>query len=217
MYKPDRDNGVNNRWRKTAVKGAVLLAIATQTASTIADDLSYNWLAVQQNEILREWIWQARICMSDYAQSLLMAGARDSEKLVDQLVPPCGGHLQNVLTQGMGVPADTARIYIRAMAYDALNRIPGLSQKSHSPDSRQSGGADTEDTDSKFSACLISKVHSGFYTSTDGGKSAKNLLAKCTREGKKWIQACVEAGDTKDSCTLKGTIAAQVAIKLFVE
>jgi len=182
-----------------------------------ADDLSYDWLAVKQKEVLREWVWQTRSCMRDAVEAQLMAGVRDSERIVDWLMRPCGEHLQNVLTQGLGIPIDVAISLLRAMAYDSLSRIPGLSRKMPQATApKQADDSGLNSVDMKLSACLITKVPYGRYSSLDDGKSAQILLKdKCPKDWSAWVRVCVNAGETRDNCVRKSVVIAQAAIRLL--
>lgn len=211
-------------WRWGLTTWAVM---ATLNGTVLANDLRYDWLSGQQQVLLREWIWQARACMSDGVRSRLMAGVRDSNEIVDWVVKPCGGHLQNYLTQGLGRPAEEATAFIRSLAYDELNRVPGVSRttpEKRPPSEKPLGAAGSadmaklglRDANKVLLGCLLPEAQYGQYSSYDGGKSAQLLLTnKCSSQWLAWMDACAKAGDTEDSCIAKSAVMAQLAIKKF--
>jgi len=124
--------------RQTTITRSILLGILLLAPIFAkAADLTYDWLAEQRKEALREWIFQTRACMASGTQSKLWEGMRDSEKIMDWVVNACGGHLGRVLTEGMGRPKAETDLFLRAMAQAELNRIPGLRRSTPTPASRQ--------------------------------------------------------------------------------
>ncbi len=52
-------------------------------------------------------------------------------------------------------------------------------------------------------SCLGKAYSEGAYLSTDGGRSAKRLLAKCASEGDAVSKECFGTSDTSKNCHLK--------------
>ena len=99
------------------------------TFNALGEDLKYDWLNAHQEAVFREWVVQARICMADGVRYQLNSGVRDSEKIVEWVMKPCGTHLENYLTKSVGRPAPEANAFVRSLAYDAINRVPALKRQ----------------------------------------------------------------------------------------
>jgi hypothetical protein len=54
-----------------------------------------------------------------------------------------------------------------------------------------------------FDSCLAKAYSEGAYLSTDGGRSAKRLLAKCTSEGDAVSKECFGMSDSSQNCHSK--------------
>jgi hypothetical protein len=66
-----------------------------------------------------------------------------------------------------------------------------------------------------FTDCLESRARGGPYTSSDGGKSAIQLLGKCESQWHAWQDQCEAGMDTDGDCTVKAVMLAQSTLKLL--
>jgi hypothetical protein len=66
-----------------------------------------------------------------------------------------------------------------------------------------------------FTDCLESQARRGSYTSSDGGKSAIQLMGKCEWQWHAWQDLCEAGRDTDGDCTVKAVMLAQSTLKLL--
>jgi hypothetical protein len=98
---------------------------ASMLPATSADDINYDWWGAQRNDMLSNWVYQARGCMRQGVEYQLQLGVRDSEKILDWIMKPCGGHLTKVLQQWYGKSLPEATDLVRALAKEELVRVVG--------------------------------------------------------------------------------------------
>src|SRR5258708_2665851 len=105
-----------------------------------ADDLQYNLMEAQKSTTFKEMVWETRGCMNEFARSLLLFGNRDSKVILARVVEQCGGgpenpgSLSSYMAHDLQQPEDVVTAYIRALAYDELNSIPGLKRSKPNPE-----------------------------------------------------------------------------------
>jgi len=99
-----------------------------------ADDLQYDNLETQKAAMLKEATWNARSCMRGWAEAMLLQGSRSSEEIIEHGVA-CGRPLKHYMINSLQQPEDVVTAYIRALAYDELDRIPGLKRSKPNPES----------------------------------------------------------------------------------
>lgn len=109
--------------------GAVVAALmVTSCVSAQADDLRYDPKDAQEAAAFKELVYQTRLCMRDFAQAMLMQGARDSEKIGASSVRICGAHLQRFMIRDLQRPEGEVLAFLQAMAHRELDRVPGVSR-----------------------------------------------------------------------------------------
>src|SRR6266853_4025674 len=122
-------------WRYRSIRCAALIFVATMHAepAIAADDLQYDNLETQKAAMLKEATWNARSCMRGWAEAMLLQGSRSSEEIIEHGVA-CGRPLKHYMAHDLQQPEDVVTAYIRALAYDELNRIPGLKRSKPNPE-----------------------------------------------------------------------------------
>jgi hypothetical protein len=83
---------------------------------------------------------------------------------------------------GVAVVLSAIAVSSNALAYGEDNRSPAIKT---------------------FESCLEKAYSEGAYISTDGGRSAKRLLAKCTSEGEAVSKECFGLKDSSENCHSK--------------
>ena len=73
-----------------------------------------------QNEAMRQWIWDTRVCMRQFIQGQLTFGNRDTESIVSQMLYPCGDHLKKVVNQSGG----DGNTFVRTLALQEILSFP---------------------------------------------------------------------------------------------
>lgn len=111
-----------------SVKAAILICIYALTLPAIAGDLNYDAKEQQKMAVFNELNWRAHSCMSQGARRLLAQGVRDSATIAEYLEKNCGGELLAYMTMTMKRPEIEVRGFIKVMAYDELNDVPGLTR-----------------------------------------------------------------------------------------
>src|SRR5258708_6387990 len=117
-------------------RGAVIAALSAAAVLAMAGDLSYDPRARWQKELFEKVILETRTCMAGGIRGQLTIGARDRDEIIKWVTEgECGQYLYNVLTQNPDRPlsANDARLFVRGLANDELNRIPGLKQSKPKP------------------------------------------------------------------------------------
>ncbi len=116
---------------------AVVMASVMRPAFS-ANDLQYDIQDQRNAATFDQLIWQTRSCMNEGARAMLVQGARDSSTIARFVQNACGGPLAGFMTQTLQRPNAEVTAFVQAMAYDELNRIPGLSRSgsSSSPSQR---------------------------------------------------------------------------------
>ncbi len=130
------------RYRRLCLRCVVLIFAATMRAAPAiaADDLQYNLMEAQKSTTFKEMVWETRGCMNEFARSLLLFGNRDSKVILARVVEQCGGgpenpgSLSSYMAHDLQQPEDVVTAYIRALAYDELNSIPGLKRSKPNPE-----------------------------------------------------------------------------------
>src|SRR5258708_36957569 len=130
-------------WPHRSIRFASLILVAKMHAEPgiAANDHQYNLAEAQKSATFKEMVWETRACMNEFARSLLMFGNRDSKVIVARVVEQCGGRpdnpgsLSSYMTHDLQQPEDVVTAYFRALAYDELNRIPGLKRSKPNPES----------------------------------------------------------------------------------
>src|SRR5258708_33694404 len=129
-------------WRYRSIRCASLIFVATMHAepAIAADDLQYNLTEAQKSATFKNMVWETRACMNEFTRSLLLFGNRDSKVIVGRVVEQCGGRPENpgslssYMTHILQQPEDVVTAYVRALAYDELNSIPGLKRSKPNPE-----------------------------------------------------------------------------------
>ncbi len=130
--------------KATLARGAFIAALSTPAVLAMAGDLSYenDPRTELQKRAFESQVQGARNCMSGRIQVQLMNGVRDSDKIIDQVTKECGGNVYSILTQPerysifantAAISANDASIFVRMLANDELNRIPGLKRSKPKP------------------------------------------------------------------------------------
>ncbi len=98
---------------------------AFAAAGSLADDLRFDQRAADKDATLRQLTIDTRLCTRDAAQTMLRAGSRDSNQIVAFATKLCSPSLTAFLT-AQGQRSDIVEAYVRALAYEELTHIPGL-------------------------------------------------------------------------------------------
>ena len=124
-------------WKCTDKSGIVLYTInpskeqsSTCKSPTPAEqeggDLRYDVKEQRINALFDQLIWKTRSCMNESARVMLIQGIRDSSAIVTFTLKVCSTPLSGFMTKTLQRPDAEVSAYLRAMAYDELNHIPGL-------------------------------------------------------------------------------------------
>jgi hypothetical protein len=104
----------------------IWLALLAFSSSALAADLTYDPAIAARAATLRDLELRTRICIRDGAVAMLRMGQRDSDQIVAFAINTCAGPLVTQLTTVDGRPVAEAQAYAKALAFEALARVPDL-------------------------------------------------------------------------------------------
>ena len=103
----------------------------------------------------------------------------------------------------------------QAHAMTAIRAVVFLIMGGATADLARAQSFGTRAVDENLLHCLLPEAENGKYSSSDNGRSAGNLLEKCTVEWAFWVDDCQLTGSTKENCITRSAIIAQMVIKRF--
>ena len=116
-----------------AIRSAIATVFLAAAGPAMSADLKFDQKEADEDSTFRQMTIQTRDCMNESARAMLRLGERESERVVAFQLQACGGPLTEYMTSTLGRPTAQVASYARALAYDELNRIPGLSKAPESP------------------------------------------------------------------------------------
>lgn len=104
--------------------GAVAMALVAWSlhANVQAQQALQEW---QKEEMFKNAILDARLCMRDGARSMLLTGQRDRDGIANWMQSVCGPQLLQVM-EIIGRPQKEATAFVKALAYQEVNTNPEL-------------------------------------------------------------------------------------------
>ena len=78
-----------------AMLSAAFVVLANSAHAQVDPDA---WLRNWEDMAVREWAFDARVCMSNAISAQLMYGNRDRDKIYAVVMPACGAHISRVMS-----------------------------------------------------------------------------------------------------------------------